>query len=145
MGVRKDFTVNPVGGLDTFGNCEVGLFEVIGIALKCQAAQASYKVNIKQDWARANNLTGRIKQTKSLIATTMDRATEDSGEGTYVRYYSQDACPDMLFSLQSVHGSHQGAHQHDDNLQKWDCHPVGEREESCGRPGAERDDDAMRA
>jgi hypothetical protein len=46
--------------------------------------QALYEVDIKQEWAQANDLTGTIKLKKSLVATTTDRATVDSGEGTYV-------------------------------------------------------------
>ncbi len=64
-----------------------------------QVVQASYEVDIKQEWARANDLTGTIKLSGALIATTTDRATVDSGEGTYVWDYSQDACPDTLVSL----------------------------------------------
>ena len=41
-------------------------------------------MDIKQEWAQANDLTGTIKLKKSLVATTTDRATVDSGEGTYV-------------------------------------------------------------
>jgi hypothetical protein len=56
-------------------------------------------VDIKHEWARANDLTGTIKLTESLVATTMDRATVDSGEGTYLWDFSQDACSDTLISL----------------------------------------------
>jgi hypothetical protein len=58
-------------------------------------------VDIKQEWARANDLTGTIKLTESLTATTMDRAIVDSGEGTYVWGFLQDTCPDTLVSLYS--------------------------------------------
>ncbi|MFN9909062.1 MAG: hypothetical protein ACK56F_23555, partial [bacterium] len=68
-----------------------------------QVVQASYEVDIKQEWARANDLTGTIKLSGALIATTTDRATVDSGEGTYVWDYSQDACPDTLVSLYTGH------------------------------------------
>ena len=67
-------------------------------------------MDIKQEWARANDLTGTIKLSGALIATTTDRATVDSGEGTYVWDYSQDACSDTLVSLY-VHRAHQGADQ----------------------------------
>ncbi len=101
MGVKTDFSVYLVGGLDAQGNCEVGAYEVNGVMLTSQVVQASYEVDIKQEWARANDLTGTIKLTESLVATTTDRATVDSGEGTYVWDFSQDACPDMLVSLYS--------------------------------------------
>ena len=101
MGVKTDFSVYLVGGLDAQGNCEVGAYEVNGEMLTGQVVQASYEVDIKQVWARANDLTGTIKLTESLVATTTDRATVDSGEGTYVWDFSQDACPDTLVSLYS--------------------------------------------
>ncbi len=101
MGVKTDFSVYLVGGLDAQGNCEVGAYEVNGEMLTNQVVQASYEVDIKQVWARANDLTGTIKLTESLVATTTDRATVDSGEGTYVWDFSQDACPDTLVSLYS--------------------------------------------
>jgi hypothetical protein len=91
MDVKTDFTVNLVGRLNTHGNCEVGIFGVNGMPLKKQIAQASYKVDIRQELARANDLTGTIKLTESLVSTTMDRAMVDSGEGTYMWDYSQDA------------------------------------------------------
>ncbi len=43
--------------------------------LKNQMAQASYEVDIKQEWARANDMTGTIKMTDSLVATTTEGAT----------------------------------------------------------------------
>jgi hypothetical protein len=98
-GVKTDFSVYLVGGLDAQGNCEVGAYEVNGEMVTGQVVKASYEVDIKQEWARANDLTGAIKLSESLIATTTDRATVDSGEGTYVWDFSQDACPDTLVSL----------------------------------------------
>ncbi len=99
MDVKTDFSVYRVGGLDAQGNCEVGAYEVNGVMLTSQVVQASYEVDIKQEWARANDLTSTIKLTESLMATTTDRATVDSGEGTYVWDFSQDVCWDMLVSL----------------------------------------------
>ncbi len=40
-----------------------------------------------------------IKLSEYLMGTTTDRTLVDSGEGTYVWDYSQDACPDTLVSL----------------------------------------------
>ncbi len=91
--------VNLVGGLDNNGNCEVGLFEVNGMPLRSQVATAMYEIYIRQEWARANDLTGSIKLLEYLMGTTTDRTLVDSGEGTYVWDYSQDACPDTLVSL----------------------------------------------
>ena len=99
MGVKTDFSVYLVGGLDAQGNCEVGAYEVDGEMLTNQVVLASYEVDIRREWARTNDLIGTIKLSEALIATTTDRATVDSGEGTYVWDYSQDACPDTLVSL----------------------------------------------
>ncbi len=43
--------------------------------------------------------TGTIKLSEYLMGTIMDWTIVDSGEGTYVWDYSQDACPDTLVSL----------------------------------------------
>jgi hypothetical protein len=99
MGVKTDFSVYLVGGLDAQGNCEVGAYEVDGEMLTGQVVLAAYEVDIRQEWARTNDLIGTIKLSEALVAMTMDRATVDSGEGTYVWDYSQDACPDTLVSL----------------------------------------------
>ncbi len=72
MGVKTDFSVYLVGGLNGQGNCEVGAYEVNGVMLTNQVVQALYEVDIKQEWARANDLTGTIKLTESLMATTME-------------------------------------------------------------------------
>ena len=76
--------VNLVGGLDNNSNCEVGLFEVNGVPPKNQMARAMYEIYVRQEWARANDLTGTIKLSEYLMGTTTDRALVDSGEGTYV-------------------------------------------------------------
>jgi hypothetical protein len=99
MNVRRSVIVNLVGGLDNNGNCEVGLFEVNGVPLKSQMATAMYEIYVRQEWARANDLTGTIKLSEYLMGTTTARTLVDSGEGTYVWNYSQDACPDTLVSL----------------------------------------------
>jgi hypothetical protein len=62
-------------------------------------ATAMYEIYVCQEWARANDLTGTIKLLEYLMGTTTDRTLVDSGEGTYVWDYSQDACPDTLVSL----------------------------------------------
>jgi hypothetical protein len=61
--------------------------------------QAIYEVDIRQEWAKANDLTGTLKLAESLRATTTDRAVVDSGEGTFVWDYTQDACPDTIVKL----------------------------------------------
>jgi hypothetical protein len=99
MNVRRAIIVHLVGGLNNDGNCEVGLYEVNGVPLRNQMATAMYEIYVCLEWARANNLTGTIKLSEYLMGTTTDRTLVDSGEGTYVWDYSQDACPDTLVSL----------------------------------------------
>jgi hypothetical protein len=98
MSVRRS-VIDLVGGLDNNGNCEVGLYEVNGVPLKSQMATAMYEIYVRQEWARANDLMGTIKLSEYLMGTTTDRTLVDSGKGTYVWEYSQDACPDTLVSL----------------------------------------------
>ncbi len=67
--------------------------------LKSQMATVMYEIYVRQEWARAKDLTGTIKLSEYLMGTTTDRTLVDSGKGTYVWDYSQDACPDTLVSL----------------------------------------------
>jgi hypothetical protein len=99
MNVRKGVSVELVGGLDEYGNCRVGVFHLDGMRLEGQMVTANYEIYVRQEWARANDLTGSIKLSEYLMGTTADRALVDSGEGTYVWEHSKDACPDTLVSL----------------------------------------------
>ncbi len=99
MNVRQGVTVELVGGLENYGNCRVGVFHLNGVTLESQVASAMYEIYVRQEWARANDLTGTIKLTEYLVGTTTDRALMDLGEGTYVWEHSKDACPDTLVSL----------------------------------------------
>jgi hypothetical protein len=99
MNIRRSVIVDLVGGLDNNGNCEVGLYEVNGVPLKSQMATVMYEIYVRQEWVRANDLTGTIKLSEYLMGTTRDQTLVDSEEGTYVWDYSQDGCPDMLVSL----------------------------------------------
>ncbi len=84
MCVQTDFSIYLVGGLDAQQNCEVDAYEVNSVMLTSKVVQASYEVDIKQEWARTNDLTGTIKLTESLMGD-----------------FLQDACPDTLVSLYS--------------------------------------------
>jgi hypothetical protein len=53
--------VNLVSGLDNNSNCEMGLFEVNGVPLRSQVTTSMYEIYVRQEWARANDLTGSIK------------------------------------------------------------------------------------
>jgi hypothetical protein len=61
MNVRQGVTVDLVGGLDNYGNCEVGVCDFKGVTLKNQMASAMYEIYVRQEWAGANDLTGTIK------------------------------------------------------------------------------------
>jgi hypothetical protein len=91
MNVRKAVIVDLVGSLDNYGNRKVGLFEINGVTLKNQMATAMYEIYVRQEWARANDLTGTIKLSEYLMGTTTDQTLVDSGEGTYVWDHSKDA------------------------------------------------------
>ena len=83
MNFRQGVTVDLVGGLDSYGNCRVGVFDFNGVTLENQMASAMYEIYVRQEWAKANDLTGTIKLSEYLMGTTTDRALVDSGEGTY--------------------------------------------------------------
>jgi hypothetical protein len=97
--IKPAVVVNLIGGLDNNGNCEVGLFEVNGVPLRSQVAIVAYEIYVWQEWARANDLTSSMNLSEYLMGTTTDRMLVNSGEGTYILDYSQDACPDTLVSL----------------------------------------------
>jgi hypothetical protein len=97
MNVRRLVVVKL--DLDNNGNCKVGLYKVNGVPLRSQVVTAMYEIYVHHEWARANYLTGYIKLSEYLMGMTTDPTLVDSGEGTYIWNYSQDACPDMLVSL----------------------------------------------
>jgi hypothetical protein len=138
MNVRRAIIVDLVGGLDKDGNCEVGLYEVNGMPLRNQMATGMYEIYVRQEWARANDLTGTIKLSEG---TTTDRTLVDSGEGTYVWDHSQDACPDML--VQPVQRPDQGAHQLDGFLHGRHSHRGRQRQEPGCRSGVEGGHDTV--
>ncbi len=84
MNVRREIIVDLVGGLDNNGNCEVGLYEVNRVPLRNQMATAMYEIYVRQEWARANDLTGTIKLSEYMMGTTTDRTLVDSWEDSYV-------------------------------------------------------------
>jgi hypothetical protein len=143
MNVRRSIVVDLVGGLDNNGNCEVGLYEVNGVPLRNQMATAMYEIYVRQEWARANDLTGTIKLSEYLMGTTTDRTLVDSGEGTYVWDHSQDACPDTLVSLYRGRMD-QGANQLYGFLHGWHSHRGRQGQEPGRRSGVEGDHDTVR-
>ncbi len=62
---------------------------------------ASYEVLLRQEWARANNITGVLTMASRGTAPTTDRSIKDSAEGTYVWNHSEESCPDTIVKLYS--------------------------------------------
>jgi hypothetical protein len=77
MNVRRSVIVNLVGGLDNNRNCEVGMFKVGGVPLRSQVVRAMYEIYVRQEWARANDLTGSIKLSEYLMGKTTDQTLMD--------------------------------------------------------------------
>ncbi len=142
MNVRQAVIVDLVGSLDNYGNCKVGPFEINGVTLKSQMATAMYEIYVRQEWARANDLTGTIKLTEYLMGTTTGRTLVDSGEGTYVWDHSKGACPDTLVSLYRgrIKVLTNSTASFTDGMAI-----VAGRQEPGRRPGVEGDHDTVRA
>ncbi len=109
--------------------------------MKNQKATAMYEIYVRQEWARANDLTGTIKLSEYLMGTTTDRTLVDSGEGTYVWDHLKDACPDTLVSL------YRGRIKVLTNyfLHGWHGYRVWQRQEPSCRSGVEGDHGTVRA
>ncbi len=71
------------------GNDEIQTLKATGVAriTSFGASDPPHDIErrfpLAKGWARTNDLIGTIKLSEALIATTTDRATVDSGEGTY--------------------------------------------------------------
>ncbi len=48
------------------------MFHLNGVTLESQMATAMYEIYVRQEWARANDLTGSIKLSEYLMGTTTD-------------------------------------------------------------------------
>jgi hypothetical protein len=96
-GFTTSFSTYLKGGLDVGNNWRGNI--VNKVELGGQVTQALYEVDIRQELAKANDLTGTLKLDETLRAPTTDRAVVDSREGTFVWDYTQDACPDTIVKL----------------------------------------------
>jgi hypothetical protein len=101
IGVSMSFHTYLKGGVDINNNCEVGTFEYGGKEYTKQVVLASYEVLLRQEWARANDISGMITMASGIIARTTDRSIMDSAEGTYVWSHSEESCPDTIVKLYS--------------------------------------------
>ncbi len=99
--VSTSFHTYLKGGVDINNNCEVGTYEYDGKEYTKQVVLASYEVLLRQEWARANNITGMLTMASGVIAPTTDRSIMDSAEGTYVWNHFEESCPDTIVKLYS--------------------------------------------
>ncbi len=96
---------------------------------------ASYEVLLRQEWARANDVSGMITMASGIIARTTDRSIMDSAEGTYVWSHSEESCPDTIVKLYS--GPIKVLTERD--IQRRTGHRRRERQEPSGRPRVDGD------
>jgi hypothetical protein len=89
------------GRVDINNNYEVGTFEYGSKKYTKQVVLASYEVLLRQEWARANDISEMITMASGIIAPTTDRSIMDSAEGTYVWNHSEESCPDTIVKLYS--------------------------------------------
>jgi hypothetical protein len=76
------------GGPDDKSNCEVGIISFPnGQTLGGQAAQGLYKITLREEFARLNELTGSLMLTSGVELTAGDKSIVDNLEGTVVREY----------------------------------------------------------
>ncbi len=94
IGVSMSFHIYLRGGVDMNNNCEVGTFEYGGKEYTKQVVLASYEVLLRQEWARASDISGMITMASGIIARTTNRSIMGSAEGTYVWSHSEESCPD---------------------------------------------------
>jgi hypothetical protein len=99
--VSTSFHTYLKGGVDINNNCEVGTYEYDGKEYTKQVVLASYELLLRQEWARANDITGMLTMASGVIAPTTDRSIMDSAEGTYVWNHSEESCPDAIVKLYS--------------------------------------------
>ncbi len=83
MGATVSHTMFLAGDLDDDDNCEVGAITTTGgKALKGVAAQGLYEITLWEEFARMNELTGRLTLTSGVQARATDKSISGSLEGT---------------------------------------------------------------
>jgi hypothetical protein len=77
------------GDLDDDSNCEVGTVTLWdGKVLGGMASQGLYKITLREEFARMNELTGSLTLTSGVQARAADKSIADSLEGTVVWEYT---------------------------------------------------------
>jgi hypothetical protein len=88
------------GAMDNDSNCEVGIISFPNRkALGRQTAQGLYEITLREEFARLNELTGRIMLSSGVQARVSDKSLVDSLEGTAVWEYNSMACPQTIVQL----------------------------------------------
>ncbi len=64
-----------------------------------QTAQGLYKITLREEFARLNELTGSITLSSGVQARVSDKSLVDSLEGMVVWEYYSMACPQMIVQL----------------------------------------------
>jgi hypothetical protein len=88
------------GAMNDDSTCETGIISFpIGKTLGGQTAQGLYKVMLREEFARLNELTGSLTLTSGVQARAGDKSMVDSLEGTVVWEYDSMACPQRIVQL----------------------------------------------
>jgi hypothetical protein len=88
------------GGLDDESRCEVGMVTLSdGKVLNGLAAQGLYKITLREEFARLNELTSSLTLTSGVQARAADKSIVDSLEGTVVWEYDSMACLQTIVRL----------------------------------------------
>jgi hypothetical protein len=85
IGATASHTMFLSGGLDDESSCEVGMVTLPnGKVLNGLASQGLYKITLREEFAKLNELTGSLTLTSGVQARAADKSIVDSLEGTIV-------------------------------------------------------------
>ncbi len=100
IGATASHSMYLAGGLDDESRCEVGIVTLPdGKVLNGQVAQGLYEITLREEYARLNELTGRLTLTSGVQAAAGDKSIVDSLEGMVVWEYDSMACPQTIVRL----------------------------------------------
>jgi hypothetical protein len=100
IGATVSHTMFLTGGLDDESRCEVGVVTLPdGRVLNGQVAQGLYKITLREEFARLNELTGSLTLTSGVQSAAGDKSLVDSLEGTVVWEYDAMACHQTIVKL----------------------------------------------
>jgi hypothetical protein len=92
IGATASHSMFLAGGLDDESRCEIGIVTFPDRKmLDGQAAQGLYKITLREEFARLNELTGSLTLTSGVQAAAGDKSIVDSHEGTVVWEYDSMA------------------------------------------------------